>query len=92
MSNDQGVLGCFYELLACGPLEGSTVDVPPSIAVTSAPLEIAYCARKVRFLVAHEEQDGDSVADGHKSQSSQDEKNWYNIKNSRLHVSFVNKF
>jgi hypothetical protein len=38
MSNDKGVLGCFYELLAGGllVLEGSTVDVPPSIAVTSA--------------------------------------------------------
>ncbi len=65
----------FYKLLACGPLKGSTVDVPPSIAVTSAPLEIACCARKVGFLVAHGEQDGASVADGHRSPSPQDESN-----------------
>ena len=62
----------FYELLAGGPLEGSTVDVPPSIAVTSAPLGVADCARKVGFLVAHGERDGASVADRHKSQSPQD--------------------
>jgi len=57
----------FYELLACGPLESSTVDVPPSIAVTSAPLGIAYRARIVGFLVAHGERDGASVTDGHKA-------------------------
>ena len=57
----------FYELLACGPLESSTVDVPPSIAVASVPLGIAYRARKVGFLVAHRERDGASFTDGHKS-------------------------
>ncbi len=62
----------FYELLAGGPLEGSTVDVPPSFAVTSAPLGVADCARKVGFLAAHGERDGVSVADRHKSQSPQD--------------------
>ena len=30
----------FYELLACGPLESSTVDVPPLIAVTSTPVGV----------------------------------------------------
>ena len=81
-----------YELLACGPLESSTVDVPPSIAVTSAPLGIAYRARIVGFLVAHGERDGASVADGHKSQSPQDGSNGYNIQNLRLYASFVNNF
>ena len=82
----------FYELLACGPLESSTVDVPPSIAVTSAPHGIAYRARIVGFLVAHGERDGASVTDGHKSQSPQDGSNWNNIKNQRLHFTFVNNF
>jgi hypothetical protein len=63
-------MGCFYDLLACGPLEGSTVDVPPSIAVTCAPFGIAYSARIVGFLVAHGERDSASVTDGHNSQSS----------------------
>jgi hypothetical protein len=75
MSHDKGVLGCFYDLLACGPLEGGTVDVPPSIAASCAPVGIAYSARIVGFLVAHGEWD----ADGHKSQSTQDGSNWYNI-------------
>ena len=30
-----------YDLLGCGPLESSTVDVPPSIAVTSTPVGVA---------------------------------------------------
>ena len=30
----------FNELLACGLREGSTVDVPPSIAVTNAPVSV----------------------------------------------------
>jgi hypothetical protein len=92
MSNDKGVLGCFYELLACGPLEGSTVDVTPSMAVTIIPLRIAYRARKVGLLVAHVERDGASVADGHKIQSPQDGRNGYNIQNLRLYASFVNNF
>ena len=29
-----------YDLLGCGPLESSTVDVPPSIAVTSTPVGV----------------------------------------------------
>jgi hypothetical protein len=70
-----GTLGCFYYSLACGPLKGITVDVPPLIAVTCAPFGIAYHARIVGFLVAHEERDGASVADGHKSQSPQDGRN-----------------
>jgi hypothetical protein len=78
-------MGCFYDLLACVPLEGSTVDVPPSIAVTCAPFGIAYRARIVGFLVAHGEWDGASV-------TSQDGSNWYNIKNLRLDASFVNNF
>ncbi len=65
-------MGCFYDLLACGPLEGSTVDVPPSIAVACVPFGIAYRARIIGFLVAHGGLDGASVTDGHKSQSSQD--------------------
>ena len=28
-------------MMACGPLESSTVDVPPSIAVTSTPVGVA---------------------------------------------------
>jgi hypothetical protein len=91
-SNDKGVMGCFYDLLACGPLEGSTVDVPSSIAVVCAPFGIVYRARIVGFLVAHGERDGASVTDRHKSQSSQDGSNWYNIQNLRLHASFVNNF
>ncbi len=97
ISNDKGVLGCFYDLLACGPLESSTVDVvadlPPSIAVTCAPSSfgIAYRARIVGFLVVHGEQDVASVTDGHKSQSPQDESNWYNIKNLQLHACVVRK-
>ena len=85
-------MGCFYDLLACGPLEGSTVDVPPSIAFACAPFGIAYRARIVGFLAAHGERDGASVTDGHKSQSSQDGSNWYNIQNLRLPASFVNNF
>ena len=92
MSNDNGVLGFIYELLACGPLEISTVDVPPSIAVISAPLGIAYRARIVGFLDAHGERDGASVTDGHKSQSPQDGSNGYNIKILLLHVTVVNVF
>jgi hypothetical protein len=72
-------MGCFYDLLACGPLEGSTDDVPPSIAVTCALFGITYCARIVGFLVAHGERDGASVTDGHKNQSPQDGSNWYKI-------------
>ena len=30
----------FNELLACGLREGNTVDVPPSIAVISAPVSV----------------------------------------------------
>jgi hypothetical protein len=87
-----GSWAVIYELLACGPLESSTVDVPPLIAVTSAPLGITYRARIVGFLVAHGERDGASVTDGHKSQSPQDGSNWNNIKNKRQHFSFVNNF
>jgi hypothetical protein len=82
----------FIYLLACGPPEGSTVFAPPSIAVTCAPFGIAYRARIVSFLVAHGERDGASVTDRHKSQSSQDGSNWYNIQNLQLHASFVNNF
>jgi hypothetical protein len=85
-------LAFFMIFLACGPLEGSTVDVPPSIAVACAPFGIAYRARIVGFLVAHGERDGASVTDWHQSQSSQDGSNWYNVQNLRLHASFVNNF
>jgi hypothetical protein len=68
MSNDKGVLGCFDDLLACGPLEGGTVDLPTSIAVTCASFGITYSARMVGFLVAH----GEWEADGHTRQSPQD--------------------
>ena len=68
-------MGCFYDLLACGSLEGSIVDLPPSIAVACAPFGIAYRARIVGFLVAHGERDGASVTYGHKSQSYQDGSN-----------------
>ena len=92
LCNEKTVISFFYKLLACGPLESSTVDVPPSIAVTSAPLGVADCARKVGFLVAHGERDGASVADRHKSQSPQDWSNGHNIQNLRLHSAFVNNF
>ena len=85
-------MGCFYDLLVCGSLEGRSGDVPPSIAVACAPFGIAYRARIVGFLVAHGERDSASVADGHKSQSSQDGSNLYNIQNLRLHALFVNIF
>jgi hypothetical protein len=79
MSNDKGVLGYFYDLLACGPLEGSSVDELPSIAVTCSPFGIACRARIFGFLVVHGERDGASVANGHKSQSPHEGSNWYNI-------------
>ena len=45
-------------LLAGGPLQGPTVDVPPSIAVTSTLLRVAGCSRKISGLLAHREGNG----------------------------------
>ena len=67
------------ELLAGGPLEGSAVDVPPSIAVTTVLLQVAVCARKVWSLIAHGERDGSSFTHRHKSQPPQDWSYGYDI-------------
>jgi hypothetical protein len=81
-----------FDRLTGGPLHGSTVDVPPSFAVTSILLRVAGCARKVACLLAHGEWDGASVTDRHKCQSTQYCSNWYDIKNLRLRAAFVDNF
>ena len=58
-------------LLAGGPLQGPTVDVPPSIAVTSTLLRVAGCSRKISGLLAHREGNGARFTNRHKSQSTQ---------------------
>ena len=80
------------ELLAGGPLEGSAVDVPPSIAVTTVLLRLAGCARKVWSLIAHGERDGSIVTHRHKSQPPQDWSYGNNIQDLWLHPAFVNYF
>ena len=79
-------------LLAGSPLEGSAVDVPPSIAVTTVLLRVAGCARKVWSLIAHGERDGSSVTHRHKSQPPQDWSYGYDIQDLWLHPAFVNYF
>ena len=80
------------ELLAGGPLEGSAVDVPPSIAVTTVLLRLAGCARKVWSLITHGERDGSSFTHRHKSQPPQDWSYGYDIQDLWLHQAFVNYF
>ena len=80
------------ELLAGGPLEGSAVDVPPSIAVTTVLLRLAGCARKVWSLIAHGERDGSSFTHRHKSQPPQDWSYGNDIQDLWLHTAFVNYF
>ena len=79
------------ELLAGGPLEGSTVqvDVPPSIAVTTVLIRVAGCARKVWFLIAHGERDGSSFTHRHKSQPPQDWSYGYPFVAQRPHEIFL---
>ena len=80
------------ELLAGGPLEGSAVDVPPSIAVTTVLLRVAGCARKVWSLIAHGKRDGSSFTHRHKSQPPQDWSYGNDIQDLWLHPAFVNDF
>ena len=77
-------------LLAGSPLEGSAVDVPPSIAVTTVLLRVAGCARKVWSLIAHGERDGSSFTHRHKSQPPQDWSYGNDIQDLWLHLAFVN--
>ena len=79
-------------LLAGSPLEGSAVDVPPSIAVTTVLLRVAVCARKVWSLIAHGERDGSSFTHRHKSQPPQDWSYGNDIQDLWLHPAFVNDF
>ena len=58
-------------LLAGGPLHGPTVDVPPSIAVTSTLLRVAGGSSKVACLLAHGEWNCASFTNRHKRQSTQ---------------------
>ena len=80
------------ELLAGDPLEGSAVDVPPSIAVTTVFFWVAGCARKVWSLNAHGERDGSSFTHRHKSKPPQDWSYGYDIQDLWLHPAFVNYF
>ncbi len=56
-------------LSADGPLQGPTVDVPPSIVVTSTLLRVAGSSRKIRCLLAHRERNGinDLIFFGHEN-------------------------
>ena len=77
-------------LLAGGPLHGPTVDVPPSIAVTSTLLRVAVGSRKVSCLLAHGEQNCAGCTNRHKRQSTQYWSNGNYIQNLLLHAAFVN--
>jgi hypothetical protein len=79
----------FFLLTGC-PLQGKTVDIPPSISVSTIGLGIAGCSWKGAGLLAHGVQNGASLAHWHKRQSAQDGCDGYNIQYLRLQLPLVN--
>jgi hypothetical protein len=79
----------FFSLTGC-PLQGKTVDIPPSISVSAIGLGIAGGSWKGAGLLAHGVQNGASLAHWHKSQSAQYGCDGYNVQYLRLQAPLVN--
>ncbi len=60
-----------FVLLTGCPLQGKSVDILPSIYISTIGLRIAGCSPKGAGLLAHGVWNGASVIDGHKRQSAQ---------------------
>ncbi len=79
-----------FFLLTAYPLQGKTVDIPPSISVSTIELGIAGCSWKAAGLLAHGVWNGASLAHWHKRQSAEYGCDRYNIQYLRLQASLVN--
>ena len=77
-------------LLAGCPLHSPTVDVPPSIAITSILLRVTGCSRKISCLLAHRKRNGARFTNRHQPQSTQDGSYGHDVQNLGLHAALVN--
>ena len=92
---EMNVIGNRVEHLLAGcPLHGPTVDVPPSIAITSTLLRVTGCSRKISCLLAHRKRNGACFTNRHQPQSTllhtQDGTIGHDVQNLGLHAAFVN--
>jgi hypothetical protein len=78
----------FFLLTGC-PLQGKTVDMPPSISVSTIRLGIAGRSWKRSGLLAHGVRSGASLAHWHKRQSAQYGCDGYNVQHLRLQAPLV---